>query len=574
MNQKPPSAFGLMLNGLFIILLIIVLAGCLPTDPYTLQSAGNQALAAAHAAMTATAESAIRRAEAAILQQAQTQSANDNAATSTAAVLYSDATATALWHDAQATQAAATAQAIATQEAQTAAATRQAVALAQLQAGATATQQAALSIASAENARLAREKVVTVAGWVGVFGALVLFLFLAFEFFRIFNHAYGKQKAWVDGAETFIMDTATGPVLVQPRKMFGPTLQLDGKTGMATMPQLAPPDLQAYTTLAALAVELQREISKRAQWFTPSGKGGRGTSGESFVPMLAQDTPLALLPMPALKPLPMFTDRHILIAGATGTGKTHTARYLLQARQTAYVIDPHDDGKTWPGHCQVIGGGRDFAAVAETIENMLTLMDNRYRQREMGVAHFDPVTLAVDEIPAIVAHQPETAQMLMQLGMEGRKAGLYLVLLSQSVLVRSLHIEGQGDLRENFATVRLTPLPPGTPQDTPRTATVTVGSLNKPESEEKYLVPALRNAVPALPDLVPDGQELVPRLVPNGVGTGSHALEPPAEPGSVAEAALIRELSERGYSWNKISNLLGGRRQDTLERVRAVLGEM
>jgi len=190
------------------------------------------------------------------------------------------------------------------------------------------------------------------------------------------------------------------------------------------------------------------------------------------------------------------------------------------------------------------------------------------------VAHFDPVTLAVDEIPAIVAHEPDAAKMLMQLGMEGRKAGLYLVLLSQSVLVRSLHIEGQGDLRENFATVRLAPLPPGTPEDTPRTATVIVGSLNKPESEEKYLVPALRNAVPALPDLVPNGRTVVPRPVPNGAGTGSHALEPAPEPGSAAEAALIRKLSEHGYSWNRISQLLGGRRQDTLDRVRAVLGEM
>lgn len=285
--------------------------------------------------------------------------------------------------------------------------------------------------------------------------------------------------------------------------------------------------------------------------------------------------------------MPLFTDRHVLIAGATGTGKTHTARYLLQARQTVYVLDPHDDGTTWPVHCNVIGGGRDFATIAQTIQHMIDLMDNRYRQREMGASHFDPVTLAVDEIPAIVAHQPEISKLLMQIGMEGRKAGLYLVLLSQSVFVRSLGIEGQGDLRENFATVKLTPLPEGTPLDTPRQCTVIIGNLHKPESEDKYVVPPLKKEVPRLSGRVPGELLDVPSPAKNGTGTHSHELgttfptgnSPMPEngvpaPGTQAESELIRTLSIQGYTVNKIAHLLGGRRINTLERVKAVLGQI
>ena len=568
----------LMLITSIILFLGLLIAACVPTpsDPYTLQAAGEHALNTAYQQMTATAESAIRANEAAILVQAQTQASTDNAATATAQVLYSHATATALYYEAQVTQQAATAQAIATQEAHLATSTARAVNLAQIQMNATATQQAQVRQAEAEAAQLAREKVVTVLGWLAVFILAGVAIFLAFRLVEMFIDTARRQRSWIPGAESFTWETETGLSLIQPRKMFGPALQIEQKTGAATMPQLSPPDAQLYTTLAALAVELQREISKRAQWFTPLGK-----HGESFVPMTSQETPTPSLPMPQLQPLPMFTDRHVLIAGATGRGKTHTARYLLQARQTAYVLDPHDDGATWPGHCTVIGGGRNFVSIAQTIQSMIDLMDNRYRQRGTGTSQFDPVTLAVDEIPALVAHQPEVSKKLMQIGMEGRKAGLFLVLMSHSVFVRSLGIEGQGDLRENFATVKLDPLPPGVSEDSPRQCTVIVGNLHKPELEEKYIVPALGNGVPVLTGRVPSRVLEVPDMSEKDMGTRSQeggTMFPggnvPPEPGSKDESDLIHALAGQGFKIDKIAHLLGGRRINTLERVKAVLGQV
>ena len=549
---------------LILIPLVLLFAGCVPTpsDPYTLQAAGNQYLEAAYSQMTATSEAAIRANEAAILVQAQTQASNDNGATATAQNIQAQATGTALYFDAQSTQAAATAQAIATQEAQIAQATRQALELAQLQQGATATQQAQIHLVEQENARLAREKVITVAGWLAVFIGVAVFLYLVFRLVDMFITTSARQRSWVPGADSFAWEAGGQLTVIQPRKMFQPALQLDTKTGRATMPQLAAPDVQMYTTLAALAVEMQREVSKRAQWFTPVAKNGQGTS---FLPM-PEETPA--LPAPQLQPLPMLTGRHVLIAGPTGTGKTHAAKYLLTGRENVTVLDPHDNGTTWPENCHVIGGGRNFPAIADSIKSAGELLDNRFKMYATGAAQFDPVTLAIDELPAIVNHDPDTVPHLLEIAREGRKVNVFLMLLTQSVLVRTLKLEGQSDTRENFATVKLDPLPAGVSSDTPRTATVIIGNLNKPESEEKYLVPAL---VPAglkpVPALVP----LVPNMRKYDMGTDGNLV--PAI-GNQAEDELIKDLHGRGYSMGKIADLIGGRRQDTLRRVRAVLGVM
>ena len=541
------------LYTLFILTLAaLVLAGCIPSDPYTLQAAGSQALAAAHSQMTATAESAIRANEAAILIQAQTQASNDNGATATAQVYQAEATSTALYFEGQATQ-----------QAHTIKATQQAVELAQLQAGATATQQAGIILAERERSQLAREKVVTVGAWVGVFILAALLLYVGFRLAEMLIDTTRKQRAWVSGADSFVWENGGQLSIIQPRKMFQPALQLENRTGRATMPQLTAPDVQMYTTLAALAVEMQREVSKRAQYFAPAVKGGQGAS---FLP-IPENTPA--LPMPQLQPLPMFPDRHLLIAGATGSGKTHAAKYLLAGRQNVTVLDPHDDGATWPGHCHVIGGGRNFQAIAQSIKDAGALLDNRYHLRDIGGGgHFDPVTLAIDEIPTIIAHDPDVSKQLMQIGMEGRKVGVFLLLLTQSVLVRSLGIEGQGDLRENFATVKLDPLPAGVSSDTPRTATVIIGNLNKPESEEKYLVPPLVSSVPALVPDVPEGRKYETGTRFPTLGTNGNQ----PQPGTAEETALIKDLAARGFGMGKIADLLGGRRKDTLSRVRAILG--
>ena len=156
----------------------------------------------------------------------------------------------------------------------------------------------------------------------------------------------------------------------------------------------------------------------------------------------------------------------------------------------------------------------------------------------------------------------------MQIGMEGRKVNVFLLLLTQSILVRSLGIEGQGDLRENFATVRIDPLPSGVSQDTPRTVTVIVGNLAKPESQERYIVPASVPGVPGDVLTVPIHDEGAPGT--NILGKGTNV----PTPGTAEETALIRSLSAQGFVPDRIAMLLGGRKERTLERIKMTLGAL
>ena len=91
------------------------------------------------------------------------------------------------------------------------------------------------------------------------------------------------------------------------------------------------------------------------------------------------------------------------------------------------------------------------------------------------------------------------------------------------------------------------------------------------------MVPHLPGRVPTFANAVPGEVPAVPWLSENGMGTGSHmagtGFQTP-EPGSDEERTIIRELAGRGYSLSKIARLLGGRRQETLERVGAVMGAL
>jgi hypothetical protein len=128
-------------------------------------------------------------------------------------------------------------------------------------------------------------------------------------------------------------------------------------------------------------------------------------------------------------------------------------RALLGQRPNATVIDPHSTGSDWNG-AQVIGGGRDFEAIAAFVEWMRGELSDRYRERNGGKKLFEPRTVAIDEMPAIVAAVGREIEDVWRAWLrEGRKVGLFLVLASQSSRVRTLGIQGEGDVLDNFGAV-------------------------------------------------------------------------------------------------------------------------
>ena len=166
-------------------------------------------------------------------------------------------------------------------------------------------------------------------------------------------------------------------------------------------------------------------------------------------------TPLALPAGATAEPVPLPPARrgHVLVAGETGSGKSSAMVEVLRSRAGAVVLDPHWNGRDWGG-ARVIGAGRDFDAIREYMDEMRRMLRERYEARAGGRTEFPPLTVAVDEMPAIVgAVGREIETVWREWLREGRKVGLFLALATQSTRVRTLGIEGEKDLLENFTYV-------------------------------------------------------------------------------------------------------------------------
>lgn len=148
--------------------------------------------------------------------------------------------------------------------------------------------------------------------------------------------------------------------------------------------------------------------------------------------------------------LPPLSQGHVLIAGETGSGKSTAMLAVLQRRQQVVVLDPHDTPGSW-GSAQVIGGGRDFESIGQYMQQMTQLLSQRYSQRAKGENQFEPLTVATDEMPAIVSALGRRVDEVWREWLrEGRKVGLFFVVSTQSTRVKTLGIRGEGDLLDNF----------------------------------------------------------------------------------------------------------------------------
>ena len=197
----------------------------------------------------------------------------------------------------------------------------------------------------------------------------------------------------------------------------------------------------------------QAELAMQALLFQSVGKNGRHT--EEAAQQL-------LLPAPVTELMPMLdTAQRVLIKAASDGGKTTLLQHIADRRaksQTVLIIDSQSYPDKWPAGCTVVGAGSNHQAITTALDNLITLMVQRYKEIGQGLvregAH-PKLTIIIDEWMAIVSQCPNASDVIRRLLTESRKAAFSVFIGSHSERVKALGLDGQGDLRDGFLIVRI-----------------------------------------------------------------------------------------------------------------------
>ncbi len=215
-----------------------------------------------------------------------------------------------------------------------------------------------------------------------------------------------------------------------------------------------------------------------------------------------------LLP-PAAPPVDLLTAldgvQRGLIVGASNSGKTTLLQWLVYRRRQVskvVVIDPHGWPGKWGG-CYVIGTGRNYHDIGLALAALVQIMTRRYDEIGRGVVRegqHPGITILIDEWRAIVQQLGKPAsEAIKSLLTESRKAAFSVFVASHSDRARPLGLEGEYDLKDGFALVRLLLV------EGQRQATLNLGDGDQPAAlPGPFVLPAESEAGPPLElDLTP-----------------------------------------------------------------------
>jgi len=174
-------------------------------------------------------------------------------------------------------------------------------------------------------------------------------------------------------------------------------------------------------------------------------------------PRLAAPLPQIEIPsmLPPVIELPSLTKGHVLLVSESGGGKTICLREIVDQRTQAgtavTVLDPHYMPGAW-GNSRVISSDD---GMNEYLQYALTMLDERIEQRRNdSQRHFDPITIATEEMPALVDRLGKNILYVWKrLMREGRKFSINIAIVTQSTRVKTLGIKGEGDLVEQFNAI-------------------------------------------------------------------------------------------------------------------------
>ncbi len=152
---------------------------------------------------------------------------------------------------------------------------------------------------------------------------------------------------------------------------------------------------------------------------------------------------------------------HLIVFGDTGSGKTTLAQLIVGTRPGKVVIlDPKRPrgwkGAKWGGLPYVCPDkDGNYTPLVRAMAAIVREMDARYAALETMTEPPEQLTVVLDEAPDCVAASPELAALYKKVVRKGREAFVRLILISTTDRVGPLGFEGQGDLMNSLADVRL-----------------------------------------------------------------------------------------------------------------------
>ncbi len=179
-------------------------------------------------------------------------------------------------------------------------------------------------------------------------------------------------------------------------------------------------------------------------------------------PALAGPEPPQLGPggMVSLEPiLPrLVAAQRLIIAGGSDAGKTTLIKHIIAGRadhSRIVVIDPHAPSKVLG--FDVIGSGRDYAAIGQALESLEWLMTSRYHDVREGVLSYgqhNRVSVFIDEWTSIARYVDRAGEIFETLLTESRKVNIHLTVITHSPNVDTLGISAA--IRKSAILVEIT----------------------------------------------------------------------------------------------------------------------
>lgn len=151
--------------------------------------------------------------------------------------------------------------------------------------------------------------------------------------------------------------------------------------------------------------------------------------------------------------------QRLLIVGGQNAGKTTLLKHIAKQRSlagTVLILDSHDHAGKWNDDYKIVGHGRDYKSIETELNNLVKIMDARYKEYASGKIkerEHELITVISDEFSTIAENVNNLDSVLLPLLTESRKVGIDLILACHSETAGSLGLKGRFDLKKNFDAV-------------------------------------------------------------------------------------------------------------------------